>query len=245
MKKEQLDILNDIYRMVQLLDGTRTPEAQISIREYVNNNYFMLMQYEINDVKFKDFNPYKWISRQKKKDGNLRPFIGTIYHKDGKGYLFGLNYGIVTSKLYDASLEGEAVYENGEKLNLENYRIPKFDSVFTKNPRVKVEVNIDRVKAAIKEFKAFKKCNKDFKGECIFKIPCGAYFKIEYLLDLFEAAVWMGVENEFYMQQDDNGNPITNNALEIGSSEDNRGVLMPVMEPSEKQIEEGKYKIYE
>ena len=245
MKKEQLDILNDIYRMVQLLDGTRTPEAQISIREYFNNNYFMLMQYEINDVKFKDFNPYKWISRQKKKDGLARPFIGTIYHKDGKGYLFGLNYGIITHKLYDASFEGEAVYENGEKLNLENYRIPKFDSVFTKNPRVKVEVNIDRVKAALKEFKAFKKCNKDFKGECIFKIPCGAYFKIEYLLDLFEAAVWMGVENEFYMQQDDNGNPITNNALEIGSSEDNRGVLMPVMEPSEKQIEEGKYKIYE
>lgn len=245
MKKEQLDILNDIYRNVQLFDGTLTPEATINIRDYINNKYFELMQYEINDVKFKDFNPYKWISRQKKKDGYIRPFIGTIYHKDGKGYLFGLNYGIITTKLYDASFEGEAVYENGEKLEDLEHCIPKFDWVFTKNQRVKVEVNIDRIKDALKEFKAFKKCNKDFKGECIFKIPCGAYFKIEYLLDLCEAAVWMGLEDEFYMQQDEYCNPIIYHALEIGSSEDNRGLLMPVMEPSEKQIEEGKYKIYE
>ena len=231
MKKEQLDILNDIYRNVQLFDGTLTPEATISIRDYINNKYFELMQYEINDVKFKDFNPYKWISDEKKDKGEIYKFIGTIYYKDGKAYIFSVHYGIVTSKLYEPSLEGKAIFENGQELK--ECRIPKFEATFTENQRVKVDVDTKRVKAAMKEFKAYKKANKDFKGVALFKISCGAYFRLNHLLKFIEAAEFLGLTDEFYMQVDSNGVIQTLKPLEIGTTDDNKGVLMPSRKPSD------------
>ena len=231
MKKEQLEILTDIFNWVKRLDENTAPQAVVNIREYIQNKYLELMAYEVNDIRFTDFNPYKWISDAKKQDGSARPFIGTIYYKDGKAYVFGLNYGIATSKLYEPSLEGKAIFENGQELK--ECRIPKFESVFTKNPRVKVDVDIERVKAAMKQFKAYKKANKDFKGVALFKIACGAYFRLNHLLKFIEAAEFLGLTDEFYMQVDSNGVIQTLKPLEIGTTDDNKGLLMPSMKPSD------------
>ena len=231
MRKEQLDILTDIFNWVKRLDENTAPQAVVNIREYIQQRYLELMAYEVNDIRFTDFNPYKWISDAKKQDGSARPFIGTVYYKDGKGYVFGLNYGIATSKLYEPSLEGKAIFENGQELK--ECRIPKFESVFTKNPRVKVDVDIERVKAAMKQFKAYKKANKDFKGVALFKIACGAYFRLNHLLKFIEAAEFLGLTDEFYMQVDSNGVIQTLKPLEIGTSDDNKGLIMPSMKPSD------------
>ena len=245
MKKEQLDILTDIFNWVKRLDENTAPQAVVNIREYIQNKYLELMAYEVNDIRFTDFNPYKWISDAKKQDGSTRPFIGTIYYKDGKGYVFGLNYGIATSKLYEPTLDGKAIYENGQELNLTDFRIPNFESVFTKNPRINVNVDTKRVKAAMKEFKAYKKANKDFKGKTLFKISCGAYFQLNHLLKFIEAAEYLGLTDEFYMQVDSNGVIQTLKPLEIGTTDDNKGLLMPCMEPSEDAIEAGNAIIYQ
>lgn len=231
MRREQLDILADIFNWVKRLDENTAPQAVVNIREYIQSKYLELMAYEVNDIRFTDFNPYKWISDAKKQDGSDRPFIGTIYYKDGKGYVFGLNYGIATSKLYEPSLEGKAVYENGQELK--DYRIPNFESVFTKNPRVKVDVDIERVKAAMKQFKAYKKANKDFKGVALFKIACGAYFRLNHLLKFIEAAEFLGLTDDFYMQVNSDGVIQTLKPLEIGTIDDNKGLLMPSMKPSD------------
>ena len=231
MKKEQLDILTDIFNWVKRLDENTAPQAVVNIREYIQNKYLELMAYEVNDIRFTDFNPYKWISDAKKQDGSTRPFIGTVYYRDGKGYVFGLNYGIATSKLYEPSLEGKAIFENGQELK--ECRIPKFESVFTKNSKVKVDVDIERVKAAMKQFKAYKKANKDFKGKALFKISCGAYFQLNHLLKFIEAAEYLGLTDEFYMQVDSNGVIQTLKPLEIGTTDDNKGLLMPCMETPE------------
>ena len=231
MKKEQLEILTDIFNWVKRLDENTAPQAVVNIREYIQNKYLELMAYEVNDIRFTDFNPYKWISDAKKQDGSARPFIGTVYYKDGKGYVFGLNYGIATSKLYEPSLEGKAIFENGQELK--ECRIPKFESVFTKNPRVKVDVDIERVKAAMKQFKAYKKANKDFKGVALFKIACGAYFRLNHLLKFIEAAEFLGLTDDFYMQVDSNGVIQTLKPLEIGTTDDNKGLIMPSMKPSD------------
>lgn len=233
MKKEQLEILTEILNWVKRLDENTAPQAVVSIREYIQNKYLELMAYEVNDIRFTDFNPYKWISDEKKREGNLYKFIGSIYYKDGKAYVFGLKYGIATSKLYEPSLEGKAIFENGQELNQIDLRIPNFEAVFTKNQRVKVNVDTKRVKAAMKEFKAYKKANKDFKGVALFKISCGAYFRLNHLLKFIEAAEFLGLNDEFYMQVDSNGVIQTLKPLEIGTTDDNKGVLMPSMKPSD------------
>lgn len=160
MRKEQLEILTEIFNWVKRLDENTAPQAVVNIREYIQSKYLELMAYEVNDIRFTDFNPYKWISDEKKDKGEIYKFIGTIYYKDGKAYIFSVHYGIVTSKLYEPSLEGKAIFENGQELK--DCRIPKFETTFTENPRVKVDVDIERVKAAMKEFKAYKKANKEF-----------------------------------------------------------------------------------
>ena len=235
MRKEQLDILTDIFNWVKRLDENTAPQAVVNIREYIQQRYLELMAYEVNDIRFTDFNPYKWISDEKKDKGEIYKFIGTIYYKDGKAYIFSVHYGIVTSKLYEPSLEGKAIFENGQELK--ECRIPKFESVFTKNPRVKVDVDIERVKAAMKQFKAYKKANKDFKGVALFKIACGAYFRLNHLLKFIEAAEFLGLTDEFYMQVDSNGVIQTLKPLEIGTTDDNKGLLMPSMETPEDCID--------
>lgn len=231
MRKEQLEILTDIFNWVKRLDENTAPQAVVNIREYIQQRYLELMAYEVNDIRFTDFNPYKWISDEKKDKGEIYKFIGTIYYKDGKVYIFSVHYGIVTSKLYEPSLEGKAIYENGQELK--DCRIPNFEAVFTKNPRVKVDVDIERVKAAMKEFKAYKKANKDFKGVALFKISCGAYFRLNHLLKFIEAAEFLGLTDEFYMQVNSDGVIQTLKPLEIGTTDDNKGLLMPSMKPSD------------
>lgn len=233
MRKEQLEILTDIFNWVKRLDENTTPQAVVNIREYIQSKYLELMAYEVNDIRFTEFNPYKWILDEKKDKGEIYKFIGTIYYKDGKSYIFSVHYGIVTSKLYEPSLEGKAIYENGQELNLTDFRIPNFESVFTKNPRVKVDVDIERVKAAMKQFKAYKKANKDFKGVALFKISCGAYFRLNHLLKFIEAAEYLGLTDDFYMQVDSDGVIQTLKPLEIGTTDYNKGLLMPSMKPSD------------
>ena len=231
MRKEQLEILTDIFNWVKRLDENTAPQAVVNIREYIQSKYLELMAYEVNDIRFTDFNPYKWISDAKKQEGNLYKFIGTIYYKDGKAYVFCTHYGIATYKLYEPSLEGKAIFENGQELK--DCRIPNFESVFTKNPRVKVDVDIERIKAAMKQFKAYKKANKDFKGVALFKISCGAYFRLNHLLKFIEAAEFLGLTDEFYMQVNSDGVIQTLKPLEIGTTDDNKGLLMPSMKPSD------------
>lgn len=231
MRKEQLEILTDIFNWVKRLDENTAPQAVVNIREYIRQRYLELMAYEVNDIRFTDFNPYKWISDEKKDKGEIYKYIGTIYYKDGKAYIFSVHYGIVTSKLYEQSLEGKAIFENGQELK--DCRIPNFESVFTKNLRVKVDVDTKRVKAAIKEFKAYKKANKDFKGKAIFKISCGAYFRLNHLLKFIEAAEFLGLTDDFYMQVDSDGIIQTLKTLEIGTTDYNKGLLMPSMKPSD------------
>ena len=56
---------------------------------------------------------------------------------------------------------------------------------------------------------------------------------LNHLLKFIEAAEFLGLTDDFYMQVNSDGVIQTLKPLEIGTTDDNKGLLMPSMKPSD------------
>ena len=142
------------------------------------HNFVKLQIFENTNIKTSKFNVFNYCA---KKDF-LHPSLNGVFHDKGQRVATDTHQIIVIKSDYPTEYEGKIIDKEGKEIDSKfpNYEavLPRLNSELTE-----ISVNIDEIKSQFKQYKAFKKIDKNGENP-YFKLNLkGTYFNIELLHD--------------------------------------------------------------
>lgn len=140
------------------------------------HNFVKLQIFESTKISTSKFNIFNYC---KKKD-ELRPYFNGVFHYKGQRVATDTHQIVVIKSEYPAEYEGKIINKDGKEIKSEypNYEaiLPKLNSELTE-----ISLNIDDIKEQFKQYKAFKKIDKNGENPHFKFNLNGTKFNIELL----------------------------------------------------------------
>ena len=140
------------------------------------HNFVKLQIFENTNIKTSKFNIF---NHCRKKDF-LRPSLNGVFHDKGQRVATDSHQIAVIKSDYPTEYEGKIIDKEGKEIEA---RFPNYEAVFPewKEKLTEIILNIDEIKSQFKQYKAFKKIDKNGENPHFkFKLN-DTYFNIELL----------------------------------------------------------------
>jgi hypothetical protein len=157
------------------------------------HNFVKLQIFENTNAKTSKFNIFKHCEKK----GILRPSLKGVFHDKGQRVATDTHQIAIIKCDYPKEYEGKIIDKEGKEIE---GKFPNYESILPKlnSELTEISVNIDEIKSQFKQYKAFKKVDKNGKNPH-FKLNLNdTYFNIELLfekalpfLELFPAKIYL------------------------------------------------------
>lgn len=142
------------------------------------HNFVKLQIFESTKVKTSKFN----IFNHCKKNDELRPAFAGVLHENGQRIATDAHQIVVIKSEYPTEYEGKIIDKEGKEID---YKFPNYEAILPKlnSELTEISFNIDEIKSQFKQYKAFKKIDKNGKNPHFKFNLKDTYFNIELLYE--------------------------------------------------------------
>ena len=140
------------------------------------HNFVKLQIFESTNIKTSKFNVFNYCG----KDNLLRPAYTGVFHENGQRVATDTHQIVVIKSDYPTEYEGKIIDKEGKEIE---YRFPNYEAVLPQlnSKLIEISLNIDEIKNQFKQYKIFKKIDKNAENP-YFMLKIGyTYFNIELL----------------------------------------------------------------